>query len=496
MNQNDGVGALALSQETIRALDRKLFAGIAWTALARWTVQVISWLSTFYVARILTPGDFGLIAMAGVPIGLARMIEDLGLDTIIVQDRALTQDKLSRLGGAALGFGAILALAFLVMAWPISEYFKEEAVVGIICVLSVIFVTDAVQIIPRALLQRDLRYQVLAWLSVLQITLAAVTVAVCATLGMGYWSLVLNTIVSQIVTAVVVVAIRPYRPTWPREWATLAHSLLSAWRILVSRFAYYGYSKLDATFIGRYLGKEALGAYDFAMTFAAVPMTEVPGMMSKVIPGIFSTVQNSTATLRRYFLMLTELVSYLTTPMAIGLALTADDFVLLVLGNQWEAVILPLRILSLYTVMNGAQFLLGHVLLWTGHFRAAMYLTLFALIVLPIGFYAGVSWGVTGVAWAWVIGFPVSIAPAIVYVAKILEMRVWEMLEALRPALLACTVMAAAVLALRYGLSPTWHHGFRLVVQVTLGASIYVATLTLLFRVRTFGILHLIRESQ
>lgn len=484
------------SSEAIQALDRSLFAGIAWTALARWAAQAISWASMFYVARILTPSDFGLIAMSMIPIGLARLIEDLGLDTIVVQDRTLSEEKVSQLGGAALSLGGAIALLFLGASWPIAEYFREAAVAGIVCALSLTFLTDALQIIPRALLQRDLQFQTLAWLHVVQVAVAAVTVALCAAMGMGYWALVLNTLVSQIIVTIAVLAIRPFRPTWPRQWRPLAQSLIAARQILVSRFAYYGYSRMDVTLIGRFLGKEALGAYDFSMTFASVPMQEVTGMMSKVIPGIFTTVQTHTATLRRYFLLLTEVVSYLTTPMAIGLALTADDFVLLVLGDQWEAVITPLRILSLYMVMNGAQFLLGHVLLWTGRFRMSMYLNLFALFVLPIGFYIGVSWGVAGVAWAWTIAFPVSILPGMIYVAKVLELRMSEMVDTLKPALVSCALMAAAVVSLRWSLPVEWHHGLRLAVQSALGAVVYIGTMCLWFQARTWSIIRIILDSR
>ena len=63
-----------------RNLDQSLIHGIAWTAVARWSGQIVSWAVLLYAARVLTPGDFGLVAMAMVPIGLARMIEDLGLD--------------------------------------------------------------------------------------------------------------------------------------------------------------------------------------------------------------------------------------------------------------------------------------------------------------------------------------------------------------------------------------------------------------------------------
>jgi O-antigen/teichoic acid export membrane protein len=108
------------AQQEVRAIDRRLVSGIAWTAVFRWAAQVISWVATLYVARILTPADYGLVAMAGVPIGFARLVEDLGLDAVIVQDRTLDDRQLASLAGTVLCLGGLLAGLFMVLAGPIA----------------------------------------------------------------------------------------------------------------------------------------------------------------------------------------------------------------------------------------------------------------------------------------------------------------------------------------------------------------------------------------
>src|SRR6185436_5466816 len=96
------------------SLDRSLVTGIGWTAFFRWAAQIVSWGGTLYAARILVPADYGVIAMAMVPIGLVRMIEDFGFDAVILQNRELSQEQVARLGGLALLFGVVLA--FLIAA--------------------------------------------------------------------------------------------------------------------------------------------------------------------------------------------------------------------------------------------------------------------------------------------------------------------------------------------------------------------------------------------
>lgn len=469
------------SAQSRRDLDRTLFHGIAWTALGRWIAQAFSWVATLYVARILTPSDYGLVAMATIPIGLARLIEDLGLDAIILQDRSLTKQQLERLTGAALLLSIVLMMLFISLSLPISIYFREPQVAMIVSVLSLTFIFDAAQVLPRALLQRDLQFRTLAWINGVQVTVSASAMVLTARGGWTYWSLVINTLVGYGLVTIILYLHRPFIPAWPREIQQLTRPLISGWQMLISRFAYYGYSSADSTIIGRYLGKEALGIFGFATTFAALPVREVTSLMSGVVPGVFSAVQKDKLELRRYFFLLTEAVSYLAFPAALGLAVTADDFVRLALGDTWDGVITPLRLLCLYMAIYSSQALLSHVLLWTGHFSTNMWLSILTLTILPACFYIGSNYGLIGVAIGWLIGFPLSNLPAFVYVNRIFSSSWIDYWRMFRPALTGCVAMLGVVTLVRLVLPEEWHHGFRLAVQSSTGAMTYVGIMILLF---------------
>lgn len=469
------------SETSRRELDQSLFRGIAWTAVGRWIAQAISWIATLYVARILTPGDYGIVSMAAIPIGLARLIEGLGLDAILLQDKSLTKEQLQRLAGAGLLLGTVLTLIYLGLSVPISIYFNEPQVALIISVLSLTFIFDALQILPRALLQRDLQFRTLAWINGLQVAIAAVTMVLAARAGWTYWALVINTLVSYALITVVLFLQQPIIPSWPNDLHKLTSPMLSGWHILVSRFAYYGYSSADSTIIGRVLGKEALGIFGFATTFASLPVREVTSLMSGVVPGVFTAVQAERQELRRYFFFLTEAVSYLTLPASLGLAITADDFVPLALGDAWNGVITPLRLLCIYMAMFSSQDLLSHVLLWTGHFSVNMWLSLFALAILPACFYVGAHYDLIGVAAAWVVGFPLSVLPAFVYVNRILQCSSIDYWHTFRPAVTGCVAMLGAVTLVRVVLPEEWHHGLRLGIQSSVGAAAYAGIMFLVF---------------
>jgi teichuronic acid exporter len=472
--------------ETARdsSVDRFLVNGMAWTALLRWTAQIISWIGTAVAARLLSPGDYGLIGMAMLAIGLVRMVEDFGMDAVLVQDRSIEGLRQARLGGLILMAGLLFAGAFVALATPIAGFFREPQVATLVAALSLLCIADAIQVIPRAILQRQMEFRRLAWLQFIQVVATQAVLVTGAYLGWGVWSLVFNSLSGAAVVTLLLVLWRPFQVRWPRQIAQLSRPLLQGWRILASRFAYYLYSSADQTIIGRFLGKDALGTYSFAMTFSTTVSQEIASVLSRVVPGVFSTVQHVQEELRRYFLILTELLCYVALPVSFGMAVTADLVVAIVLGPQWEAVVLPLRILCVYAAFYSCQVLVGHLLLWTGRFRANMWCSVLAATLMPLAFYFGTRWGLVGIAWAWVFTFPLANLPAFIIGFRAIAIDGWRWLNAFVPALVACLLMAGAVLAVRAALPNDLSVAIEAGASVAAGAGAYVGSLLLLFRRR------------
>jgi PST family polysaccharide transporter len=460
---------------------------MAWTAALRWPAQVISWAATAYAARQLGPAHYGLVSMAMIAIGLVRMVEDFGLDAILVQDRSIVGEQQARLAGFILAAGAVLCVLFVALAQPVALFFDEPQVAPIVALLSMLCLLDAVQVVPRANLQREMKFAHLAWAQFLQVIVTQGTLIVGAHQGWGVWSLVFNTLAGSLAVTLLLLVWCPYAVRWPAQARGLARPLMQGWRVLASRIAYYAYSNADQVVVGRFIGKEGLGAYSFATTLSTTLSQEIASVVSKVVPGIFSAVQSDRRELRRYFLVLTELVAYLTLPISIGLALTADYAVRIVLGPQWESVILPLRILCIYAALYTSQLLIGPVLMWTGQFRANMWCSVLAGIGLPLGFLVGTKWGLPGVAWAWSIVFPLVNLPAMVIAFRTMGAGFADWLLALAPAALASVALAAALIATRVALPDQMPIAAAAALVIGAGAAAYLAALALLFRRRVLA---------
>ena len=477
-----------------RELDRSLLRGIAWTGAMRWATQVLSWASTLVVAHLLAPTDYGLVAMALVYLGLAQLVNEFGLGTVIVMRRDLGESQIARLGGLSfllgLGFVALSAL----LAGPVAQFFGEPTVRWLITVFSLTFITGAFQVLPRALLAKDLDFRKLAWTDGAEALLTTCGTLALALLGFRYWALVLGPLVGRTASTILVNWWRPHRIAWPRDFATIAGAVTFGWHVVVARIAWYLYSNADFAVVGRVLGKAPLGGYTFGWQISSIPIERVTALVMSVTGPVFSTIQHDRAALQRYLRNLTEGLAFITFPAAVGLALVADVFVLALLGDHWRPAIVPLRLLALSAALRSVTPLLPQIIISTGHAKRNMQFTIAATLIMPILFYAGTRWGTAGVAIAWVIGYPTCVLPMFLgQVLRVTGMTLGGYARALSPAAGATLLMAVTVWSVRVVSPATWPAGLHLATQGLAGVAAYGLVLYGVHRARVREFWRLLR---
>jgi PST family polysaccharide transporter len=337
--------------------------------------------------------------------------------------------------------------------------------------------------VPYSLMYRDMRFRLLSVFDAAQAVAQAVIMVLLAWLGFGYWALILGNIISAPVLAVLQISCRPVRFAWPKVHA-IKDVLTFSRHIMVSNLSWYGYSNADFLVAGRVLGQAALGAYTLAWTLATIPLEKVTAIVSSVSYSYFSAAQNDSAALRRYLRILTEGLSLITFPATIGLGLVAGDFVHVVLGAKWQAAILPLEILAFYASFRCIVTLLPSILNVTGESRFVMWTMQGALILMPIAFYVGSWWGPAGIAFGWVVAYPVIVACLYRRTFQRIKMPWRDYLEAVRPALTGCLVMVIAVEILKRTLTSRFPLSVLFSLEVLAGGSAYALTLRAFYRDR------------
>ncbi len=463
-----------ISEADRRTLERSLIHGMAWTGGAKWLVQVVSWASTLLVARLLTPADYGILGMAVVYLGFVQLVNEFGIGAAVVQQRDLGESQLAQLAGFSIMLGVAWFLVSLAAAVPIAAFFDEAALRTVVAVLGLSFVAAGFRTVPMALLTRDLQFRRLAGIDTVEaLALAAVTLTF-ALLGAGYWALVLGIVASRFVGAGAVQLSHPHRVIIRLRPGSIAPTLRFGFHVVGSRIAWYTYSNADFVVVGRILGKAALGAYTIGWTIASIPVTRVHSLYQRVLPAFFSAIQHDTQALGRYLQRLTEGLAIITLPACIGIALVADQFVVLILGDHWQAAVVPLRLLAVAAALRSLTPLLGQLLVGTGHAKENRNTMVLAAFVLPALFLIGSRWGTSGVAWAWLIGHPLVIMTNQVrYALRITRTSLRSYGQALWPAASSTAVMALAVVGTRTVADPAWPFVLQFGTAVASGVAAY-----------------------
>lgn len=477
------------------SLDQSIGRAVAWTAAARWSTQIVTWASTIIVARLLTPYDYGLVGMAGLYLCLATLISQTGIGQAVLTFRDLTRRQIAELNTIALLIGTGLVGLSCLLAFPIARFFSSPSLYPVIIVASVNYVLNGFQVVPQALLQKELRFKLLASIETVRSICQMIVTFVLAWLHFGYWSLIFGAIVSSLIGTVLSLYFKRHPFAIPRV-KLLRRELRFGRHTLTGSLAWYIYDNADFGVAGRVLGGMPLGNYTVAWQIACTPVGQIASLATGVMPAFFSAVQASKAELRRYLLRVTEVLSLATVPASLGIALTADYLIPVVLGPKYHGAIGPLRLLGVFVAVRCLAEIPPRLLNAIGDSRFTMWVTIASAIVMPISFLIGSRWGASGIAAAWVVAYPPMLVPIYYRTFKRTETQVREYFSAILPALSASVIMAIVVLLIRRMVPLGSHSIINLLLLVLAGVFSYAGALFVLFRPRVTRVVRALRHMR
>ena len=388
---------LSIEQAGPRIETRAVSGGL-FTALAQTSQLVLTVLYTAVLARLLSPRDFGLVALGTAVAGLLQVFRDAGLSTATIQRENITHAQVSNLFWINLGVAGIASSAMAISAPLLAWFFREPPLVGVAVMLSVGFLFDGLAVQHMALLNRQMRFRTISVIDV-GATAAGFAVGVgMALLDCGYWSLVGATLSTAAIRVTSIWAVSPWRPQRPvRRSGTRPLVRFGADLTLVG-ILFAITRGADSLLIGRFLGSDAVGLYSRATALLTRPLDRVVSPISSVIVPVLSRLQMQPDRYRRAFIPVFEgltIVGFIFAGLFLPLAY---PIVAVTLGQRWEsaapifaalsisAIYLPLVTATSWLYTSQAR---GGDLLLTASIHA---------VVMLAAVVAGLPFGATGVA--------------------------------------------------------------------------------------------------
>ena len=476
----------------LRSFDKVFIHGVAWTAAVKWLTQLGTWGMTIVVARLLLPSDYGLVGMATIYVNLFTLFSEFGIGTAVLTLQDLSDDQISQLNTLSLLLGFLGFFISAAAAIPLGAFFRAPNLPLVVIVLSLGFVVSGIRTVPYSLLQKELRFKLLAVIEGLQGVVQASVTLIFAFLGFRYWALVLG-ILSFSVTPTCLTLIWRRHPFAFPQFTSIRRAIQYSRHILIGRLSWAAYNDSDFIVAGRVLGEARLGAYTLAWTLAHTPLEKLTTLVNRVTPSVFAKLQKDPEALRRYLCSITGVMALVIFPATIGIALVAPEFVPVVLGSKWNGAILPLELLSLHAVVRSNVILLGPLLNVVGAERLAMWISVVGMILLPTSFYVGSHWGTGGIAAVWLVVYPLIQVPLFSRIFRRINLPRSEYLATMWPALSGSTVMAIAIAGLKLASSSTWPLYARLTSEILVGIFAYCIVIYLMHRDYLRAILQFVR---
>ncbi len=410
---------------------------------------VVTFSTQVYLARLLDPAQFGLIAMVAPVLGFVQVFTDLGLLQAVVQKAEVSQRQLSTVFWINAGFSLLLSLLFAASAPLLAWMYHEPRVMAVTVVLSsLIFITGLSQL-QSALMNRHLRFVPMAVFEVVALTVGAVCGIGSAMAGAGYWALVLSQVAASVTSALLLWCYAGWRPSRPERDPEVVSMLKFGGHITGANLAGYLNVSIDNMMIGVVIGDVGLGIYDRAWKLAVQPLSQLTAPVDRLALPVLARLQAEHDRYRAVYVQMLQLLCLVATPGLLFALVMAEPLILSLFGDKWAATIpvfVWIGLGALITPLN-----IGAFWLFTsqGRGKQQMSFTIVVAVINILAYASGLPWGPVGVARASALSVYALQCPLLIWAAtKEGPVGLGLVVRAITPFIVALAVTAAVLEAL------------------------------------------------
>lgn len=427
-------------------LKQKVMSGLAWSAAGRLLAQLVTWCITLVIIRLLSPEDYGLMALAGVFVAFLALLNEMGLGAAIVQRKDIDIQMLRPLFGLVLLVSALFYFILFFSATLIADFYNDPRLVLLVKVLSLEFIINAFAVIPKSQLLRDMKFRQIAIVDFTSAISGSVITLVLALMGYGIWALVFGTLIIRTVATLGYNITNPLMHLPKISMKGMKYFVVFGGYVTFGRIFWFFYSNSDALIIGKILGKELLGYYSIGLMLATLPMEKVSGIINQVAFPAFTSIQSDIDMVGRHFLKAIRIMSFIAFPVLWGISSISTEIILVFLGEKWLQAVVPMQIIAIIIPLRMISNLMSSAVFGVGRADVAFYLVVIPFALFPIAFFFGAHYGLLGVSMAWLIVFPLVFLSQIMFTIRVLKISFLSIIEVISKPIVAVIAMYVSII--------------------------------------------------
>lgn len=451
-----------------------VISALRWTVLSRLIMQAITWSATIVAVRILTPSDYGIVAIGTAFSNYLQLLGEAGLGSALVQQQIRDRATLKAVFSVLLAAGILLAGVVFSLAPLVGTAFREPRTVPVMRMVGLAFVLLPFLTLSDSMLRMDLRFKELGIANIVGAVVTAVAVVCLALGGAGPYALVGSYLLGLIARMAVMqwYAKAPLRVTL--SIGPVRKLLRYSTLLAIDRSVAYWYREADYPIVARFSTAGVLGAFSVAKNIIHMPLDRIGGISNGVFFPTYSLIKEHGTIISEAFLKSLRMAAYLFFPMFWGLGAIAGPLVEVVLGKKWNAAVLPMEIMAIPMPLRALKDMSQPLVRAVG--RPGISLTInavAALVVIPLQVLGMIHFGVAGVAGAWAVGYPIVFFVMIRILTRMLSIKPSAVWFDLGKPVLCALLMTATVIWTDYGLLRLEQPLVQLLAGIGVGVLVY-----------------------
>ena len=467
-------------------LKSKSLSGVTWNIIGKLSTQIVTFIVSIFLARLLSRSDFGLVAMAMVFISVSQAFMDFGLTTALIQKKNPSDIQINTIFYINLILAIVLTILIASCSGLIGQFYKNDEVGKILRIISFLFIVYAASGVQRAILTKHLKIKTLTISNLVGAFVQGVFGIWLAFNGYGAWSLVYSSISGSLFTCLMLWILSSWRPKWMFKLSEIKELFNFGYKLFLSKLLDSVYVKLDELIIGRLFNSDTLGAYSRSKSFNHMIVSYTSDSLSNVFFPVISHIQNDVEQIKRIVIKSLEIISFLVFPLIMLLYFDAESLIVILFGEKWLVSVDYFKVLAFMAYGFPVSAILVNILLGIGHSGKFLKLEIWKKVIGLSGMFIGFLWGIYGYLWASVVTTAIGVTFNMFFVSKVIPLTVIEQWKILIKYALISLVCAIPVWLLNQVLP---HNLWLILIIDTLLFSILYITVNLSIKTNGFALL-------
>lgn len=475
------------------SIDEKTKNSLFWQTIIQPVWEIIRFVLSIYIARILNPVDYGIMGIASIIIYYSNYLSELGFSNALIHRSDISENHINTVFTINLWMSVLLTLIVNLCSGLIAQVFKIPELTHVLRILSLVFIFTAFSQIAVTLLRRELEYKRYTLIMLAKGLIQIVSTLVLALLHFEYWALILGTVASEFFGAVILfysISIKPRLQFNKEAFKNLF--TYGIWNFVIAQF-FLLYSYAEKAIIGFFLGPKLVGIYEKAFSIAYMPVDSISMKINSVMFSSFNQYKNNKSELCNAFYNVSVFTSMLCFPILGGLFIVSHDFVEIAFGEKWLPMVSVLKILLVAFIFRVPLGLMSSLIMAAGDYKVYIKAQIFIYVIAILLYFPAVNYGIE------LIGLIIAVTNIVLFITSVYlskkfipEMSVVKYLVSLAPASINTGLMVLSVYLVKK-VGADWNASLitHFLVNVFIGVLIYFI---LLFAIR-FNTTKMIREK-